>query len=62
MVSLASMLAAAAFPPLLVAVDRPHLHLVIAATAIAVLVVVRHVPNIRKIIAGQERRVGGGGE
>ena len=39
------------------AISGHHLAQLLWASAIAVLVVVRHAPNIRSLLAGEERRV-----
>jgi glycerol-3-phosphate acyltransferase PlsY len=63
-VSLASVLAAAAFPILLVVIDRPLPVILAAVSAAAILIIVRHHSNIRNLVSGDEPRIGGssGGE
>jgi len=58
-VSLASMVASAAFPLLLVVIDRPNLIILSAVSAASVLIVLRHHVNIRHLLAGDEPRIGG---
>jgi len=58
-VSLASMVASAAFPLLLVVIDRPNLIILSAVSAASVLIVLRHHANIRQLLAGDEPRIGG---
>ncbi len=57
-VSLASMVASAAFPLLLKLIDRPDLRTLAAVSVAAVVIVLRHVSNMRKIVAGEEPRIG----
>jgi glycerol-3-phosphate acyltransferase PlsY len=57
-VSLASMVASAAFPLLLKLIDRPDLKTLAAVSVAAVVIVLRHVSNMRKIVAGEEARIG----
>jgi len=57
-VSLSSLVAAAAFPVLLAFVDHAHPHLVMAAVFVSVLIIWRHRENIRRLAAGTEPRVG----
>ena len=59
-VSLASMLAAASFPVLLVWMGSPAVAMVWMVTAAVVLIVLRHVSNIRNILNGDEIRLGVG--
>ncbi len=62
MVSLSSMLMAAAFPVLFFVRQgpgRPGLEAVLATTVLAILIVRRHRANIARIIAGTEPRIGG---
>lgn len=56
-VSLASMLASAAFPLLLVAIDDPTPVILAAVSATSVIIVVRHHDNIRKLLAGEEPKI-----
>ncbi len=60
MVSLGSMAAAAALP-LLCAFFQAPLAVVALALAVAALVVWKHQPNIERILAGAENRVGARG-
>jgi acyl phosphate:glycerol-3-phosphate acyltransferase len=57
-VSLASMVASAAFPLLLKLIDRPDLRTLAAVSVAAVVIVLRHGSNMRKIVAGEEARIG----
>lgn len=57
-VSLASMVASAAFPLLLKLIDRPDLGTLAAVSIAAVVIVLRHISNLRKIVAGEEVRIG----
>lgn len=58
-VSLASILAAAALP-FAVAFTPPHdRRLVVLTAVLAVLAIARHHANIRRLVAGTERRIGG---
>jgi glycerol-3-phosphate acyltransferase PlsY len=57
-VSLASMVASAAFPLLLKLIDRPHLMTLTAVSAAAVVIILRHGSNVRKMLAGEEARIG----
>jgi glycerol-3-phosphate acyltransferase PlsY len=57
-VSLASMVASAAFPLLLKLIDRPDLRTLSAVSVAAVVIVLRHGSNMRKIVAGEEARIG----
>jgi glycerol-3-phosphate acyltransferase PlsY len=63
-VSLASVLAAAAFPILLVVIDRPLPLILTAVSIAAILIIIRHHSNIRNLVSGDEPRIGGssGGE
>ena len=56
-VSVASMTASACFPLLLVAVGDPGPTILGAVIAAAVLIVVRHLSNIRLLLAGEEPRI-----
>jgi len=58
-VSLASMVASACFPLLLKLIDRPDLVTLVAVSAVAVLIIVRHGSNIRSLLAGDEVKIGG---
>jgi len=58
-VSLASVSAAAAFPLVMYFIRRPS-PLVMIATVVAALVIIwRHRPNIRRLVRGEEPRIGG---
>ena len=57
-VSLASILAVAAFPFLLYSAGGASIYAVSAAVICAILVVFRHRSNIQRLIAGQERQLG----
>ena len=64
MVSLASVLATACFPVVVYFVARPHAWLMVAASLVCAVIVIRHSSNIRNIAAGTEPRIGdedGGG-
>ncbi len=56
-VSLASMLAAAAYPLALVVIDDPTPVILAAVSATAVLIVLRHHDNIRNLLAGDEPKI-----
>jgi glycerol-3-phosphate acyltransferase PlsY len=58
-VSLASLLASATFPVLLVLIDRPTPLILAAVSAAAVLIILRHHSNIRQMVSGDEPRIGG---
>ena len=58
-VSLASMVASAAFPLLLVIIDDPTPVILAGVSAASVLIVLRHHDNIRHLLAGDEPRIGG---
>ncbi len=58
-VSLASMVASACFPLLLKLIDRPDMVTLVAVSAVAVLIILRHGSNIRCLLAGEEVKVGG---
>jgi glycerol-3-phosphate acyltransferase PlsY len=58
-VSLASLLASATFPVLLVLIDRPTPIILAAVSAAAVLIILRHHSNIRQMVSGDEPKVGG---
>lgn len=66
-VSLGSVAGAAALPPLMLLTGRwgpaeaRQPEVLAAAVAIAGLVIVRHLPNLRRLRAGREPRLGGGG-
>ena len=57
-VSLASMVASASFPMILKLIDNPDLVTLIAVSAAAVLIILRHGSNIRNMLAGREAKVG----
>ena len=57
-VSLASMVASASFPMILKLIDNPDLVTLIAVSAAAVLIILRHGSNIRNMLAGKESKVG----
>ena len=57
-VSLGSIAAAAAFPALFYAMERPPAALLAGAAACALLIVVRHRANIARLLQGTENRVG----
>ena len=57
-VSLASMVASAAFPLLLKLIDRPDLLTLAAVAAASVVIILRHGSNVRKMLAGEEARIG----
>lgn len=56
-VSLASVVASTALPPIAVAVGAPGA-IVVGGAATAVLVIVRHRTNLARVLAGTERRLG----
>jgi len=60
LVSLASLVASAAFPVLFALIDPPGWLLLAAVCAVAVLIIIRHQSNIRQLIDGTEPRIGGG--
>lgn len=57
-VALASMVASAVFPLALKLIDRPDTVTLISVSAAAVLIILRHSSNIRKMLAGDEVKVG----
>jgi glycerol-3-phosphate acyltransferase PlsY len=57
-VSLASMVASASFPMILKLIDKPDLVTLVAVSAAAVLIILRHGSNIRNMLAGKEVKVG----
>lgn len=57
-VALASMVASASFPLVLKLIDRPDMVTLIAVSAAAVLIILRHSSNIRRMLAGEEVKVG----
>jgi glycerol-3-phosphate acyltransferase PlsY len=56
--SLAGLTAAIAAPILAVVLGRPQ-PVVIMAVVMATLIYIRHIPNIRRLVAGEEPRIGG---
>jgi glycerol-3-phosphate acyltransferase PlsY len=56
-VSLASVVAAAAFPVLVAFVHRPPVVVIVAASVVATVVLLRHIGNIRELISGREHEV-----
>jgi glycerol-3-phosphate acyltransferase PlsY len=56
--SLAALTAAAAAPVLVLLLGRP-MPVAILALVMAVLIYIRHLPNIRRLLAGEEPRIGG---
>lgn len=58
-VSLASMVASASFPLILKLIDQPELVTLVAVSAVAVLIILRHGSNIRSLLEGTEVKVGG---
>jgi glycerol-3-phosphate acyltransferase PlsY len=57
-VALASMVASAAFPLALKLIDEPDMVTLVAVTAAAVLIILRHSSNIRNMLSGDEVKVG----
>ncbi len=57
-VALASMVASAVFPLALKLVDRPDTVTLVSVSAAAVLIIFRHSSNIRKMLSGEEVKVG----
>jgi len=57
-VALASMVASASFPLLLKLIGKPDLVTLVAVSAAAVLIIFRHGSNIRKMLSGEEVKVG----
>jgi len=57
-VALASMVASACFPLLLKLIDSPDVVTLVAVSAAAVLIIFRHSSNIRKMLSGEEVKVG----
>ena len=57
-VALASMVASAVFPLALKLIDRPDMVTLISVSAAAVLIIFRHSSNIRKMLTGEEVKVG----
>ena len=58
-VSLASMATSASFPLILKLIDQPDLVTLVAVSAVAVLIILRHGSNIRSLLEGTEVKVGG---
>jgi len=58
-VSVASVSAAAAFPLVMYFVRRPSPPVMIATVVAAVVIIWRHRPNIRRLVRGEEPRMGG---
>ena len=57
-VAMASMVASAVFPLALKLIDTPDMVTLISVSAAAVLIIFRHSSNIRKMLAGEEDKVG----
>jgi len=57
-VALASMVASAVFPLALKLIDTPDMVTLISVSAAAVLIIFRHGSNIRKMLAGEEVKIG----
>jgi glycerol-3-phosphate acyltransferase PlsY len=57
-VALASMVASAVFPLALKLIDRPDTVTLVSVSAAAVLIIFRHSSNIRKMLSGEEVKVG----
>lgn len=57
-VSLASMVACAVFPLALKLIEKPDMVTLVSVSAAAVLIIFRHGSNIRKMLAGDEVKVG----
>jgi glycerol-3-phosphate acyltransferase PlsY len=57
-VALASMTASASFPLILKLIDRPDIVTLMFVSAAAVLIILRHSSNIRRMLDGTEVRVG----
>ncbi len=57
-VALASMVASACFPLVLKLIDSPDVVTLVAVSAAAVLIIFRHSSNIRKMLSGEEVKVG----
>jgi glycerol-3-phosphate acyltransferase PlsY len=57
-VAMASMIASAVFPLALKLIDRPDMVTLVSVSAAAVLIIFRHASNIRKMLAGEEVRIG----
>ena len=57
-VAMASMIASAVFPLALKMIDSPDMVTLISVSAAAVLIIFRHASNIRKMLAGEEVKIG----
>lgn len=57
-VALASMVASAVFPLALKLIDKPDMVTLVSVSAAAVLIIFRHSSNIRKMLTGEEVKVG----
>lgn len=57
-VALASMVASAVFPLSLKLIDKPDMVTLVSVSAAAVLIIFRHSSNIRKMLTGEEVKVG----
>ena len=57
-VAMASMGASAVFPLALKLIDRPDMVTLMSVSAAAVLIILRHSSNIRRMLAGEEAKVG----
>jgi len=57
-VALASMIASACFPLLLKLIASPDVVTLVAVSAAAVLIIFRHSSNIRKMLSGEEVKIG----
>jgi glycerol-3-phosphate acyltransferase PlsY len=57
-VAMASMIASAVFPLALKTIDGPDMVTLISVSAAAVLIILRHISNIRKMLAGEEVKIG----
>jgi len=58
-VSLASLVASATFPVVLVVIDRPTPLVLGAVSVAAILIIARHHSNIRHMVTGDEPKIGG---
>jgi len=58
--SLAALTAAALAPVFVFALHRPH-PVIVLSVVMAVLIYLRHLPNIRRLLNGEEPRIGGAG-
>ncbi len=57
-VSLSSVVALGSFPLWLAFVQRASMPLLIAGSVVAIIIILRHVNNIRRLVAGKEPRLG----